>query len=156
MPRFIVPREKSRGKDLPQEEVNKLIDMGISVGSRVTYIHPKRTKANPTSGRPAARHVAEAVLGGHITREQGRDLNRHYLQFMPITEQIADSKPKKTRKKAAPKKKAVKSQDYEIRVVNCREFKVYKVPEDKKAMEKVRKEDRAANTSLYRPKGIKY
>jgi hypothetical protein len=154
MAKIFVPRERARGTGLPQEEVNKLIDMNVSVGSRISYKHPKRTKAKPTSGIPAARHVAEAVQGGHITREEARDLNRHYLQFMPATE--AEIKPKKPAKKKAATKKVPKSPEYEIRTVNGREFKVYKIPEDKKAMEKVRKEDRAASTSLYRPKGIKY
>lgn len=153
MAKIFVPRERAKGTGLPQEEVNKLIDMNISVGSRISYKHPKRTKANPTSGIPAAKHVAEAVMGGHITREEARDLNRHYLQYLPTSQNTPA--PKKTAKKKAPKKVA-KSPDYEIRTVNGREFKVYKVPEDKSAMEKARKEDRAAATSLYRPKGIKY
>lgn len=137
---------------LPQEEVNDLIDKGVSVGSRVTYRFPKRTKQKPTSGIPAGRDVAAAVKGGHITPAEGLDLNRHYLQHMPDKSAVKEPKKKASRKKAV--KKA--APNYEIRVVNGREFKVYNVPQDTKIVEKTRREERESTRNIYRPKGSKY
>ena len=138
---------------LPQEEVNDLIDKGVSVGSRVTYRFPKRTKQKPTSGIPAGRDVAAAVKGGHITPAEGLDLNRHYLQHMPDKSAVKEPKKKAPRKAT---KKAKPTPDYQIRVVNGREFKVYNVPQDTKIVEKTRKEERESTRNIYRPKGSKY
>lgn len=139
---------------LPQEEVNDLIDKGVSVGSRVTYRFPKRSKKNPTSGIPAGRDVATAVKGGHITPAEGLDLNRHYLQHMPDKSVVKEPKKKAPRAKKA--KKAAPTPEYTIRVVNGREFKVFNVPQDVKAPERARKEERESNRNIYRAKGTKY
>jgi hypothetical protein len=140
---------------MDQEQINDLIDKGVSVGSKVQYTFPKRTKQKPTTGIPASKHVAEAVLAKHITPSEGRSLNPSYLQHVP-----GGSKTVKKVAKPAPKKKAAKktpaSPAYEIRVVNGREFKVYNVPEDKSIPQKVRKEEKNATRTIYRSKGISY
>lgn len=139
--------------DLTQDQINSLIDQGVSVGSRRRYNFPKRTKESRTTGIPASKHVADAVKGGHITPAEGLELNRAYLQHMPEGTVI----PKKPKPKAKAKKAPIKeSPNYTIRVVNGREFKVFNVPEDKSAPKKHRKAERNANRNIYRPKNTKY
>lgn len=154
-------RSKERARNtasMDQQSINDLIDKGISVGSKVTYSFPKRTKQKPTTGIPASKHVAEAVLAKHITPAEGRALNTAYLQHIPGGRKTVEKAIKEAPKKKVTKKQGKKpaTPEYQIRVVNGQEFKVYNIPEDKSIPEKVRKEERNANRTIYRPKGAKY
>lgn len=149
--RKFTPSVRKRAKDLSQEEVNKLIDAGISVGRREPF-NFNRVKDGKfkSSGMPSAKSVAEGLIGGHITREEASHLNRHYVQHLP-----KDFKEKKV-KAPKPAKPKPMEPEYDIRVVNGREFKVYKVPQDTKIVEKSRKEERDSSRNIYRAKGTKY
>lgn len=144
-------------RSLDQEQINSLIDKGISVGRKEGYKFAKINKESPKSSNiPAARHVADAVKGGHITRLEAVELNRHYLQHMSKDDLKATPKTKSPRKPRPKKEKVSVAPSYTTRMVNGREFKVYTVPEDTSMQEKVRKEEKAATRTIYRPKTTKY
>jgi len=144
-------------RSLDQEQINSLIDKGISVGRKVGYKFSKINKENPKSSNiPSAKHVADAVKDGHITRLEAVDLNRHYLQHMSKDDSKATPKTKSPKKPRPKKEKVSAAPSYTTRMVNGREFKVYTVPEDTSMREKVRKEEKAATRTIYRPKTTKY
>lgn len=144
-------------RSLDQEQINSLIDKGISVGSKRTYGFAKINKENPKSSNiPSAKHVADAVKDGHITRLEAVELNRHYLQHMSKDDFKATPKTKSPKKPRPKKEKVSAAPSYTTRMVNGREFKVYTVPEDTSMQEKVRKEEKAATRTIYRPKTTKY
>lgn len=127
---------------------------------RVYYFRNPGTKRGQklSEKRPSSQHVADAVVGGHITSEEAKELNPAYTQRIggrripkPVKEK--KQKEKKPRaKKSAPVEQPSPPQP-EIRVVNGREFRVTKLDEDKAATKRVRTENIRMN---YRAKEGRY
>jgi len=82
---------------------------------------------------PSAKEVALAVKGGHISRAEARELNRHYIQWVKPGEKIkSPPRPAKEKKTKGPKKTRNKPKVLSRgkRVINGKTYKVTKIAED--------------------------
>lgn len=158
-PRVFTSKERTSTKDLSQDEIDTLIDKGVTVGSRRIYFHAKggtkrsENLAKTTGLRPASKHVAEAYLAGHITASEATDLNHYYKQHVPEKEPTAPKEPKVKKTSKAKKPKVAAEPATEIRIVNGREFKVTKLSEDTAATQRARE---AQVNMYYRAKEGRY
>ena len=106
---------------------------------------------------PSASSVAEAYKAGKIKRAEAFGLNKHFIQHMEgYVKPIAEKKPPKERVKKPAKPKKNVQVAAGVRIVNGKEFVVYEVPQDVKAIERARKAESSSTRTIYRPRAAKY